>query len=568
MESHFFSQLTIILSVSLLVTTLFQRLRLPSILAYILAGCMLGPTALSWVTALDELTFLSEFGVVFLLFTLGLEFSLARLITLRRAVFLLGGIQVLVCTLVFFAALYGWGTSASAGFVLAGALAFSSTAIVSKLLADRKELGFDYSQLAIGMLLFQDLAALVFLIVVPTLSTPSTDLWLPISLALGKGVLLFLFLILMGKWVLPVIYKEVARARSDEIFVLTTLVIVLLGSYLLHELQMSMALGGFIIGMMLGGSQFRHQVETDIRPFKDIFLGLFFVSVGLQIDLHLLFDYWHRILVSAVVLLIFKAILIAVLARLFGENKITALRTGLVLSQGGEFAFALITMATLNHVIPHEISSFMLLVVIASMVAAPFIINNVRTISGGVFKDQKNYPLESLGPNRSIHALEDHVIVGGYGRIGQTVSHFLENNAVPYIAMDTDVRLVSEARDSDNHNVIYGDCTKLEMLKSAGIEDAQLVVLSFRFFSDAVTTIECIRHEYPDLPIIVRAHHENAFEELVVAGANHVVPEMLEASFMVATQTLLLLGFDEETVFDQIKGERDKRAGVGDKPLA
>ena len=566
MEPHFFSQLTIILSASLLVTTVFQRLRLPSILAYILAGCVLGPTASGWVTALDELAFLSEFGVVFLLFTLGLEFSLQRLISLRRAVFLLGGIQVVVCTMVFFAALYGWGTSASAGFVLAGALAFSSTAIVSKLLADRKELGFDYSQLAIGILLFQDLAALVFLIIVPTLSTPSTDLWLPISLALGKGTLLFLFLIMVGKWVLPVIYKEIARSRSDEVFVLTTIVIVLLVSYLLHELNMSMALGGFITGMMLGGSQFRHQVETDIRPFKDIFLGLFFVSVGLQIDLHLLFDYWHRILAAAVALLVFKTVLITVLAYILQEKKVTALRTGLVLSQGGEFAFALITMATLSHVIPHDISSFMLLVVIVSMVAAPFIINNVRDISGYLVKDQKDYPLDSLGPNRAIHALEDHVIVGGFGRIGQTVSQFLENNSVPYIAMDTDVRLVSQARESDNNNVIYGDCTKLEMLKSAGIGDAQMVVLSFRFFSDAVTTIERIRQEYPDLPIIVRAHHESAFEELVVAGANHVVPEMLEASFMVATQTLLLLGFDEETVFDQIKFEREKRSGERDKP--
>lgn len=560
MDANFFSQLTIILTVSLALTTLFLRMRQPSILAYILVGCLLGPTGFELVTALNQFAFISEFGVVFLLFTLGLEFSLDRLIALKRAVFLLGGLQVLVCSLLFFVPLYLWGTSAEAGFVLAGALAFSSTAIVTKILSDRKELGYDYSQLAIGTLLFQDLAAVVFLIITPTLAGGGENpLAIALAMALGKGFILFAGLIAIGKWVLPYVYHEVARSRSDEIFVLSTLVIVLLSSWVTHHFHMSMALGGFVIGMMLGGSQFRHQIETDIRPFKDILLGLFFVAVGLQIDLSLLFDYWHRILGATVCLLLIKTFLIAALSYLLKEKPVTALRTGLVLSQGGEFGFALIIMASGSGVIPDDVSSFMLLVIIMSMVVSPFVINNAREISYRVFSDKNAYPVDQLGPNKDIHSLEDHVIIGGFGRIGQTVAQFLDTNKLPYIAMDTSVNLVSEQRRYGNHNVIYGDCTKLDMLKAAGIADAQLVVLSFKYFSQAVSTVESIREQYPDLPIIVRAHHESAFEELVVAGADHVVPEMLEASFMVATQALLLLGVDEELVVDQVKNERERR---------
>ena len=563
MTDNIFSQLIVVLSASLVLSTLFQRFNQPSIVAYILVGCLLGPTASGFVSSLDEFAFISEFGVVFLLFTLGLEFSLDRLISLKRAVFLLGGIQVLVCTALFFVPLYVWGTGVQAGFVLAGALAFSSTAIVTKLLSDRKELGFDYSQLAIGILLFQDLAAVLFLIVIPTLAGDTdTTLLTRVGEALGKGLLLFALLIAVGKWVLPGVYREVARTRSSEIFVLSTLVIVLLSSWVTHYFHMSMALGGFVIGMMLGGSQFRHQIETDIRPFKDILLGLFFVSVGLQIDLNLLFEYWHRILVSAAGLLVLKALLVGLIAFLLKENRVTALRTGLVLSQGGEFGFALIALASFSGVVPGDVSSFMLLVITVSMLASPFIINNTRRWSDRIFSDPSRHPVNQLGPNKDIHSLEDHVIIGGFGRIGKTVAGFLETNNYPYIAIDSDVELVTAARNNGNNNVIYGDCTRLDMLKAAGISDAQLVVLSFKHLRESISTIASIREQFPELPVIVRAHHESSFEELIDAGANRVVPEMLEASITVASQTLLLLGLDEDTVIEQVQYERERRGAL------
>ena len=562
METQFFTELTIVLSVSLIASAIFQRLRQPSILAYILVGCLLGPSAFGAVTDLKDFAFLSEFGVVFLLFALGLEFSLDRLITMRRAVFVLGGIQVAVCTGVFWLTLKLWDIGWAPGFVLAGALAFSSTAIVTKLLSDRRELGYDYSQLAIGILLFQDLAAVTFLIITPTLGgTGDTSLLVDLAIALGKGLALFALLIAIGKFVLPRIYHEVARLHSQETFVLSTLVIVLAAAWITHELHMSMALGGFVIGMMLGGSHFRHQIETDIRPFKDILLGLFFVSVGLQINLSVLGEYWPRILLAAAALLIFKTALIFGIGRSLGERPITALRAGITLSQGGEFGFALIALASLSGLLSNAVSSFMLLVIIISMLISPFLISRARPISSKVFPDQTQLAANRLGPDADIHTLEGHVIIGGFGRIGETLADFLTANRIPYIALDSDIDLVNRCRRRGNHNVIYGDCTRLEMLKASGLADARLVMLSIRIPAQAAEVVTQIRHLRPELPIIVRAHHESAFEELLVAGADRVVPEMLETSFMVATQSLLLLGLDEEAVVDQVREERERRAG-------
>lgn len=562
MEPQFFTELTIVLSVSLIASAIFQRLRQPSILAYILVGCLLGPSAFGAVTDLKDFAFLSEFGVVFLLFTLGLEFSVDRLIAMRRAVFIIGGAQVVVCTVAFWITLRLWGIDWAAGFVLAGALAFSSTAIVTKLLSDRRELGYDYSQLAIGILLFQDLAAVVFLIITPTLGGNSdSSLIIDLAWALGKGAVLFAVLIAVGKYVLPRIYHEVARLHSQETFVLSTLVIVLLSSLVTHELHMSMALGGFVTGMMLGGSHFRHQIETDIRPFKDILLGLFFVSVGIQINLGVLSEHWVWVLVGAAVLLLFKTILIFGIGKSLGERPITALRAGITLSQGGEFGFALIAMATLSGLLDPTTSSFLLLVIIVSMIASPFCITHARSLSSRVFPDQTQLAEDRLGPDADIHTLSGHVIIGGFGRIGTTLADLLTANGIPYIALDSDIDLVNQCRRRGNHNVIYGDCTRLEMLKASGLADARLIMLSIRIPSQAAPIVEQVRKSQPELPIIVRAHHESAFEELLIAGADRVVPEMLETSFMVATQSLLLLGIDEDAVVDQIRDERERRSG-------
>ena len=549
-----FTQLMAMLVVSLLITTVFHRIKQPTIIAYIAVGCLLGPFALALVPNPQQFIFIAEFGVVFLLFTLGLEFSLQHLLRMKRAVFLLGGVQVAVCTGAAMLAFVLWGLSAQVSFVLAGALAFSSTAIVTKLLADKQLLNTEYAKLAVGILLFQDLAAIVFLVIAPNLAEGDQNLWAALGMALVKAVLLMALLIVLGRWVLPKIYQEVARSQSSETFILSTLVIVIAAAWLMHAVHLSMALGAFVIGMMLGGSPFRHQIETDISPFRDLFLGLFFIAVGLQIDLGLMLEVPHRILAAVAALMLLKGLLIMVMAKLLGETAANAIKASAILAHGGEFGFALLAVGSAAGLFENDVASFLMLVIGISMLLSPFVINRVDILAKRLLR-QNEAPLPAQ--QADYESMQGHVVIGGFGRIGQTVAHLLEANKIDYVGLDTDAALVRRLTIESAMPLVYGNCSQLSMLESVGIAHARLVILSFKHVQQATQTISQIRERYPNLPIIVRAHNETAFEELVIAGADHVVPEMLEASLSVGMQCLSLLGVDEADVLDQIHHYRD-----------
>ncbi len=560
MSEAFFEALIAIMGVSLLATVLLRRLRLPSIVAYILAGALIGPQLLGWVQVPAMFSFLAEFGVVFLLFALGLEFSLPKLIALRRSVFGLGSIQVALCTAVFAGAVWLWGTTLSAAVLIAGALALSSTAIVSKELSQLHKLHQRPGQLAIAILLFQDLAAIVFLILVPVLGEQSThSFWYSMGLALIKAVLLMGILLSAGKWLLPLLYKEVSRARSEEVFVLTTLVIVMLAAWITHSFHLSMALGGFVIGMMLSESAFRHQIESDIRPFKDILLGLFFVTIGMNIQINLVWEYWPRLLCFTAALILIKALLISLLVNLTGDNKSTAIQSGLNLAQAGEFGLALLSLAVLQKVIPNDQASFIILVSIFSMTASPFLIRYSDTIASKllhVFSRWKQSDEEvTTVEEPAVIPNQKHVIIGGFGRVGKTLGKILGNNNIDYIAIDQHIDVVNTER-SRGANVIYGDCENLELLKHCHIQQAELAILTFTSLESAKKAIEHIRAEHIDTPIIVRCHEHNAVEELIALGANHVIPEMLEASLLIAAQVLTLAGMNQSQIDQQIALER------------
>ncbi len=558
MGEHFFESLLAIMGISLGLTVLLRRLQLPSIIAYLLAGTLIGPHVLGWIQEPGHFTFLAEFGVVFLLFSLGLEFSLPRLMALRHSVFGLGSIQVLFCTLIFGGSVWLWGTSVEAAILIAGALALSSTAIVSKELSGLHQLHRRHGQLAIGVLLFQDLAAVVFLILVPVLSGASDkSLWYALGGALAKGVMLMVILLGCGKWLLPPLYKEVSRARSEEIFVLTTLVIVMLAAWITHSFHLSMALGGFVIGMMLGESSFRHQIEADIRPFKDILLGLFFVTIGMTVDVNLMWEYWPRLILFTIGLLLIKTVLITALVKMSGNDRTTALQTGLNLAQAGEFGLALLALAVMQNVVPNDQASFIILVCIFSMVASPFLIRHSEPIAATLWR----WLGLQTETNEDVSSAQDipsggHVIIGGYGRVGQTITRLLELNQLDYIAIDQDIDLVSRERRQGT-NVIYGDCSKLEILKRCHLDQAQLAILTFGSIEYAKRTIEHIRADGVNIPIIVRCQEHGDFKELIALGANYVVPEMLEASLMIASQVLNLLGINPQHIENQVAQERD-----------
>jgi len=560
MEHQFFESLLAIMVIALISTVVLQRLRLPNIVAYLLAGVLIGPHMMAWVERPDEFSFLAEFGVVFLLFSLGLEFSLGKLIALRASVFGLGGIQVAFCTLFFGGAVWLWGTNLEATIVIAGALALSSTAIVTKELSGLRQVHTRHGQLSVGILLFQDLAAVIFLILVPVLAgTGQEPLLSALGLALLKGLLLVVILLSVGKYVLPHLYKEVARAQSEEVFVLSTLVIVMLAAWVTHSFGLSMALGGFVIGMMLGESHFRHQINSDIRAFKDILLGLFFVTIGMNVQVSLLLEYWPRILLFSFALVTIKALLIGLLVCLLGDSKNNAVKTALNLAQAGEFGLALLALGSMQGLLDPEQASFIILVAIFSMVASPFLIRHSDKIGNLIFgfsnakKDQINQSKIQLSlPN------QNHVIIGGFGRVGQTIARLMDSNDIDYIAIDHNINLISEQRQLDK-NVIYGDCTNMKMLHSCHIESARMAILTFSSIELAKNTIEHIRACDVTIPIIVRCCEHGDFNELISLGADYVVPEMLEACLVVGTQALSLLEVAEKDIERQIQEERNKQ---------
>jgi CPA2 family monovalent cation:H+ antiporter-2 len=562
MQASLFEDLIIMMAAALCAVLLLRRLGLPNILSYLLAGCLVGPHLTGWVAEPEVFAFVAEFGVVLLLFSIGLEFSLTRLLALKSSVFGVGGIQVLVCATLFGAVVYLWGAAAEASVVIAGALALSSTAIVTRELSALRQLHQRHGQLAVAVLLFQDLAAIVFLILVPVLAgADSGELAGDVSMALLRGILLFALLMSVGKWLLPPMYREIARAGSDEVFVISTLVIVLLAAWLTHSFGLSMALGGFVIGMMLGEGRFRHQIESDIRGFRDILLALFFLTIGMNIHLDLLLEHWARVIVFALLLMLVKALIIALIVRLLGDDRATALRSGLNLAQSGEFAIALLALGQLRGVVPPEQASFIALVAILTMAVSPLLIRHSERLTQWLLRmlpAGDGHP-EWRPPEPDMHR-RDHVIVGGFGRIGRVLADLLEENSIPYIAIDNSVSAVEQAQ-MRGHNVLYGNSANLPLLRSCHIDTAQLAVLTFGSLQQARDMIEQMRAVGITTPIIVRCHEQGHVRELLSLGANRVVPEMQEASLSIGGQMLELLGIDPSLVRRQLAARRD---GLGE----
>ncbi|HEX5513850.1 MAG TPA: monovalent cation:proton antiporter-2 (CPA2) family protein [Gammaproteobacteria bacterium] len=550
----------VLLGGSVAAVAIFRRLALPPILGYLLVGVVLGPSTKLLIGDLQEIRFIAEFGVVFLLFTIGLEFSLPQLLAMRWTVLGLGGAQVLITSIGVGLVAWWLGASPQGAVVVGGALAMSSTAIVSRQLAEQYEINSPHGRKAVGVLLFQDLAAVPLLIAIPILAGHSDSLALPLALALLKGLAVFAGMIMLGRWLLRPLFREVASAYSNELFTLTVLLVALLAAWATELAGLSLALGAFLAGIMLGETEFRHQIEADIRPFRDVLLGLFFISVGMLVDVRVLAQIWPSVIVVSLLLMLFKALLVAALIRLGGDGGGVAVRTGLTLGEGGEFGFAILSLALADGVISHEASQIALTSILLSMALAPFLIRYDDPIASRLLRG-RHIPYGS----RIEHALEldtqylnQHVILCGYGRTGQNVGRFLEREGIPYFALDLDPARVREAATAGDP-VSFGDAARREILQSAGIERAALVVITY---DDPAATLQVLQHTRavrPDLPILVRTGDDTWLERFQEAGATVIVPEVLEASLMLAAHTLALLEIPLSRVFRYVRQVRTDR---------
>jgi len=552
LDFSYFSGILIILGAALVSALLVYRFQIPSLVAYLFAGAIIGPSAMNLISTPEHFGLLAEFGVVLLLFSLGLEFSLPKMIALRRSVFVFGFGQVAITMAIFGAAIYWWGGNAMSSVVLAGALALSSTAIVTKQLRQMKRVQSTAGKKAIGILLFQDIAAILFLILVPVLAgTGETGLWTTLAMAGVKAVILIVVLLGLGYFVIPRVYAEVSKSHSNEIFLLTTVVIVLLAAWLTHAFGLSMALGAFVIGMMLSESHFKHQIEADIAGFRDILLSLFFVTVGMNVDLSLLWEYGFRLILSVVALLLIKTIVITLLLRAFQVTKEASLQTGIYLAQAGEFGLALMTIAVSNSVIPNDEASFIILVLVMSMVVSPFMItHSAKWIARWFTPD---IPAKYEGTEN-----EAKVIIGGFGRVGRMMVELLKENNVPYVALDLNIMRVKEGREA-GFNVQYGDAAKLSTLEQYNILDAKLLVLSFDDIDVAAESVECIRHIGCNAPVVIRTK-EHSHQGVCIAhlGETDVIPELFESSLLIAEAVLHRVGIESNDRETQITTIRKK----------
>ncbi len=548
-----------LLAGAVLVVGIFRSLNLPPVLGYLMVGAAVGPHAMNLMPDTGGARYLAEFGVVFLMFTIGLEFSLPRLYSMKRIVFGLGAMQVLASIVLAMIAGRIGGLGWGAGFALGGTLAMSSTAILSKLLSDRLELDSRQGRETIGVLLFQDLAVVPLLILIPALSGPADALFDTLALATAKAVALLALVLFFGQRVMRTWFFYVARQKSAELFMLNVLLITLGLAWLTEIVGLSLALGAFLAGMLISETEYRYHVEEDIKPFRDVLLGLFFVTVGMFLDVGQIILSLPAVLAMLAALLVGKFLIAGAASRLLGSPQGTAARTGLWLCAGGEFGFVLLSQIDEARLLPPALSQVVVAALVLSMLLAPLIVQASEKIVLRLVPSEwmsRSLQLTSIATQSMF--VDKHAILCGFGRNGQYLGRLLEQEGITYIALDLDPERVREAAAA-GETVVFGDAAKRETLMAAGIARASVVVITYADTDAALRAMSMVRACRPDVPVVVRTADERDLEKLQEAGAAEVVPESVESSLMLASHALALVGIPLPRILKRIREIRAER---------
>jgi CPA2 family monovalent cation:H+ antiporter-2 len=557
-------QILILLAASVCVVAAVRRLALPAILGYLAVGMLLGPHALALAADNATTQLLADFGVVFLVFTLGLEFSLPRLVAMRWEVLGVGGAQMLMTTgLVALGAIFGFGVAPAVAVVIGGAVAMSSTAIIISQLTEQAENNRTHGRLAVAICLFQDLSFPVLLALVSALGGSGPVDSLHIIGAVGFGVLALLVVLAVGRWLLRPLFLAIASVRSPELFSLAVLLAVLASAWATHAAGLSLALGAFLAGMMLAETEFRHQVEATIRSYREILLGLFFITMGMLLDVRLLLE--HLGLVSAVLfgMLLLKTAVVALVAQPATHSWFKSMRTGVVVALGGEFGFALLTLLLRRDLLDPALVQPLLAATVLSMVVSPVIIRHNRRITRALLGESGPPRTEASASDQATLAVaeRDHVIICGFGRVGQNIARVLERAGFEYIALDVDPYRIRMGRQAGDP-LIYGDAGEGKVLENVGVAHASVVVVTFANPEVALRILRSVRALRSEVPILVRTQDDSKLEELQKAGATEVVPETFEASLMLLSHLLLLMKLPMSRVIRTVNEIRSSRYGM------
>ncbi|MBP7442689.1 MAG: cation:proton antiporter [Thauera sp.] len=572
MDAHgnfpFLKETILFLALSGVLMPLLSRLRINPVLGFLSVGVLLGPyglaslagtwPVLSWFTFArpEDVEFLAELGVIFLMFMIGLEMSVERLWSMRRLVFGLGGLQVALSAAAVGALALWFGNSIEAAVILGVVLAFSSTAIVMQLLIQRRELGTPLGQSTFAILLFQDLAVVPLLVLISILGASSGEGSFASLLgsAVVKGVLTVVLIYLIGRRVVRPLFHQITVEKQPDTFTALTLLTTLGVAALTWYAGLSMALGALLAGLIIAETEFRHEVEITIEPFKGLLMGLFFMSVGMGIDLRALLAEPLWIPLSVVGLLAMKALIIFVLLRVFGLSWGRSAEGGLLLGQGGEFAFIVIGMALALGLLERQVGQFMLIVVGVSMLVAPVVARLGQSLGDNI--DRRAAP--PAPEDMEVGELGGHVIIAGYGRVGQMVGQMLAEQGVAFVAIENDAQLIAHQRKA-GVPLVFGDASRPELLRKLRIDQARAVVLTMDHTAAAIHAVQGIRRLMPMMRIIARARDEKHALLLREAGASVVVPETLESSLKLTGWVLETLGVPPDAAMRLLEQERERR---------
>lgn len=549
------AQIILLLGVAVAIMVAFQRLHIPSSLGYLLVGLILGPHTVGPTVHVPEFKVLAEFGVVFLLFSIGLNYSLPQLHAMRHQILGLGTAQVALTTATVAVLLWLAGLDAVAAFVVGAVFAQSSSTIIGRQLAEQGEDNTPHGRLGLAISVFQDVTAVPFLVVIPVLGAAIglEKLAGELGWAMTKAVLAFALVFYVARWALRPLFRMVAERRSAELFTLTVLLVVLAAAWMTSSLGLSLAFGAFLAGMMLGETEFRHQVESSIRPFRDVLLGLFFVGVGMLVDPAALLRIWPWALLGTLLLLLSKIVVVVLTVRRSGMDSIASWRTALLLAVGGEFGFALLTIALDSNAIDPDIGQIALTAVLFSMIAGVLLIRFNHVIANRLARPSAaSAPLN--GPLASLPAPQ--VLIGGYGRVGHTIAVLLKSSGVAFVVFDTDPKRVQQGRD-DGHPVLYGDIADPELLAAARAELASLAIITVDTHTAALSAISALRRLCPHVPVIARARDIQTISVLLNAGATHAYPEAIEASLRLGAIALRMLNIPTAEIEQMLQDIRD-----------
>ncbi|MGA9026042.1 MAG: cation:proton antiporter [Steroidobacteraceae bacterium] len=558
-------QILILLTASVCVVAAVRKLALPAILGYLAVGMLLGPHALALAADNETTRLLADFGVVFLVFTLGLEFSLPRLVAMRWEVLGVGGAQVLLTTaLVAAVALLAFSVAPAVAVVIGGAVSMSSTAIIISQLTEQSENNRTHGRLAVAICLFQDLSFPLLLALLSSLTIEgrSADAQ-QIAQAIAIALLALGLVLAAGRWLLRPLFLAIASVHSTELFSLAVLLAVLASAWATHAAGLSLALGAFLAGMMLAETEFRHQVEATIRSYREVLLGLFFITVGMLLDFELLLR--HLLLVSMLLvgMLVIKTAVVALVAEPATHSWFKSIRTGVVVAQGGEFGFALLTLVLRNELLVSAVVQPLLAATVLSMVLSPVLIRHNRRITRFLLAESGPAHSEAMREQQATLAVagRDHVIICGFGRVGQNIARVLEQKGFEYIALDLDPYRIRVGRQAGDP-IMYGDAGEAGVMENVGVAHASCVVITFANPSVSLRILRAVRGLRSDVPVLVRTQDDTKLEELQSAGATEVVPETFEASLMLLSHLLLLLKVPVSGVIRTVNDIRGHRYGM------